>query len=61
MEVAKISSKGQITISVSVRNKLKLKTGEKINRKSPDCSVRLCNRGTSPGNRTQISGKKKIP
>lgn len=30
MEVAKISSKGQITIPVSVRNKLKLKTGDKI-------------------------------
>lgn len=30
MEVAKLSSKGQITIPVSVRNKLKLKTGDKI-------------------------------
>lgn len=30
MEVAKISSKGQITIPVSVRNRLKLKTGDKI-------------------------------
>ena len=30
MEVAKISSKGQITIPASVRNKLKLKTGDKI-------------------------------
>lgn len=30
MEVAKISSKGQITIPVSVRNKLKLKTGDKV-------------------------------
>ena len=30
MEVAKVSSKGQITIPVSVRNKLKLKTGDKI-------------------------------
>ena len=30
MEIAKISSKGQITIPVSVRNKLKLKTGDKI-------------------------------
>lgn len=30
MEVAKISSKGQITIPISVRNKLKLKTGDKI-------------------------------
>ena len=30
MEVAKISSKGQITIPVSVRNKLKLKAGDKI-------------------------------
>jgi AbrB family looped-hinge helix DNA binding protein len=30
MEVAKISSKGQITIPVSVRNKLNLKTGDKI-------------------------------
>jgi AbrB family looped-hinge helix DNA binding protein len=30
MEVAKMSSKGQITIPVSVRNKLKLKTGDKI-------------------------------
>lgn len=30
MEVAKISSKGQITIPVSVRKKLKLKTGDKI-------------------------------
>lgn len=30
MEVAKISSKGQITIPVAVRNKLKLKTGDKI-------------------------------
>ncbi len=30
MEVAKISSKGQITIPISVRNKLKLKTGNKI-------------------------------
>ena len=30
MEVAKISSKGQITIPVSVRNKLKLRTGDKI-------------------------------
>ena len=30
MEIAKISSKGQITIPVSVRNKLKLKAGDKI-------------------------------
>ena len=30
MEVAKLSSKGQITIPVSVRNRLKLKTGDKI-------------------------------
>lgn len=30
MEVARISSKGQITIPISVRNKLKLKTGDKI-------------------------------
>ncbi|MDO5574602.1 MAG: AbrB/MazE/SpoVT family DNA-binding domain-containing protein [bacterium] len=30
MDVAKISSKGQITIPISVRNKLKLKTGDKI-------------------------------
>lgn len=30
MEVAKMSSKGQITIPVSVRNKLKLRTGDKI-------------------------------
>ena len=30
MEVAKISSKGQITIPVSVRNKLKQRTGDKI-------------------------------
>ena len=30
MEVAKVSSKGQITIPVSVRNKLKLRTGDKI-------------------------------
>lgn len=30
MEVAKISSKGQITIPVSVRNKLKLKSGDKV-------------------------------
>lgn len=30
MEMAKISSKGQVTIPVSVRNKMKLKTGDKI-------------------------------
>ena len=30
MEIAKISSKGQITIPVSVRNKLKLKAGDKV-------------------------------
>ena len=30
MEIAKISSKGQVTIPVSVRNKLKLKAGDKI-------------------------------
>jgi len=30
MEIAKLSSKGQITIPISVRNKLKLKTGDKI-------------------------------
>lgn len=30
MEVAKISSKGQITIPISVRNKLKLKSGDKV-------------------------------
>lgn len=30
MEIAKLSSKGQITIPVSVRNRLKLKTGDKI-------------------------------
>lgn len=30
MEVAKVSSKGQITIPVSVRNKLKLRSGDKI-------------------------------
>ena len=30
MEVAKISSKGQITIPISVRNRLNLKAGDKI-------------------------------
>ena len=30
MDVAKISSKGQITIPVSVRKKMKLKSGDKI-------------------------------
>ncbi len=30
MEIAKVSSKGQITIPVSVRKKLNLKTGDKI-------------------------------
>lgn len=30
MEVAKISSKGQITIPTSIRDKLKLKAGDKI-------------------------------
>lgn len=30
MELAKISSKGQITIPVAIRNKLKLKAGDKI-------------------------------
>lgn len=30
MEVAKLSSKGQITLPISVRNKLQLKTGDKI-------------------------------
>ena len=30
MEVAKISSKGQVTIPISVRNTLKLKAGDKI-------------------------------
>lgn len=30
MVVVKISSKGQITIPISIRNKLKLKTGDKI-------------------------------
>lgn len=30
MEVAKISSKGQITIPISVRNALNLKAGDKI-------------------------------
>lgn len=30
MEVAKLSSKGQITIPISVRNRLKLKTGDKV-------------------------------
>lgn len=30
MEIAKISSKGQITIPISVRNKLKLKAGDKV-------------------------------
>ena len=30
MEVAKISGKGQITIPVSVRNKLNLRAGDKI-------------------------------
>lgn len=30
MDIAKLSSKGQITIPISVRNKLKLKTGDKI-------------------------------
>lgn len=30
MEVAKISSKGQITIPINVRNKLKLRAGDKI-------------------------------
>lgn len=30
MDVTKISSKGQITIPVAVRNKLKLKTGDKV-------------------------------
>ena len=30
MEISKISSKGQITIPVSVRNKLNLKTGDNV-------------------------------
>ena len=30
MDIAKLSSKGQITIPISVRNKLQLKTGDKI-------------------------------
>ena len=30
MEVAKISSKGQITIPITVRNRLNLKAGDKI-------------------------------
>ena len=30
MEIAKISSKGQITIPVSVRNALKLRAGDKV-------------------------------
>ena len=30
MEVAKISGKGQITIPIAVRNKLNLKTGDKV-------------------------------
>lgn len=30
MEIAKISSKGQITIPISIRNKLNLKAGDKI-------------------------------
>ena len=30
MEVAKLSSKGQITIPINVRQKLKLKSGDKI-------------------------------
>lgn len=30
MEIAKISSKGQITIPISIRNKLKLKAGDKV-------------------------------
>lgn len=30
MDVAKISSKGQITIPVAIRNKLNLKSGDKV-------------------------------
>lgn len=30
MEIAKISSKGQITIPVSIRNRLHLNTGDKV-------------------------------
>ena len=30
MEVARISSKGQITVPISVRNKLNLKSGDQI-------------------------------
>ncbi len=30
MEIAKISSKGQITIPISVRNRLNLNTGDKV-------------------------------
>lgn len=30
MEIAKITSKGQITIPISIRNRLNLKTGDKI-------------------------------
>ena len=30
MEVAKISSKGQITLPISIRERLKLKTGDKV-------------------------------
>ena len=30
MEIAKISSKGQITIPVSIRKKLRLKSGDKV-------------------------------
>ena len=30
MELAKVSSKGQITIPISVRNRLNLRTGDKV-------------------------------
>ncbi len=30
MEIAKVSSKGQVTIPISVRNRLKLKAGDKL-------------------------------
>ena len=30
MEITKVSSKGQITIPISVRNKMNLKAGDKI-------------------------------
>lgn len=46
MELAKLTSKGQITVPVAIRKKLALKEGDKIVFLSDDNGIRIANAST---------------